>query len=407
MANKKTSQNKIVNTKIKNNNIQPIEKNQNMKIQPNINNTTFENIYYFNTIYNIGGVETFLYQLALKYSMKDLTIIYNKADPQQLNRLKKYVKCIQYTGQKIKCKKAFFNYSKDIINNVDAKEYIEIIHADYYTQKITPLLDNKITKAIGVSKHACDAYTKLTGKPCELCYNPYTIPQNIKPIIKLISATRLTKEKGYDRMVKLAQALDKKNIPYLWLIFTNTQKSPPSPNIVFMKPTLDLMPYLINSDFLVQLSDCEGYCYSVVEAWTQGIPVITTELPVIKEIGGNENNSITLKFDMSNIDEVINRMLTDNFVFEYTPKEDNWDHYLGNKKSTYIQDNQYLYKVKANNNYEKYKIKDVTLQTIPKTDTEWLVDYNRLLLLLGNNPYKMSFVSCIDKIKKTEENNVK
>ena len=69
----------------------------------------YANIYYLGYIAKIGGIETFLYQLAKKYQDYDLTIIYKQADKEQLARLKKYVRCVKYNGQKIKCKKAFFN----------------------------------------------------------------------------------------------------------------------------------------------------------------------------------------------------------------------------------------------------------------------------------------------------------
>ena len=69
----------------------------------------FTNIYYFYYLSDIGGTETFLYELAKKYHDYDLTIVYRQADPKQLARLQQYVRCVKYTGQKFKCKRAFFN----------------------------------------------------------------------------------------------------------------------------------------------------------------------------------------------------------------------------------------------------------------------------------------------------------
>lgn len=50
---------------------------------------TYTNIYYFKRIAAIGGIETFLNELAMKYKDIDLTIVYNEAAPEQLKRLKK------------------------------------------------------------------------------------------------------------------------------------------------------------------------------------------------------------------------------------------------------------------------------------------------------------------------------
>ena len=178
------------------------------------------NLYYFRVISQIGGIETFFYQLAKKYKDIDLVIVYNVADPLQLERLKKYVKCIKFTNQQFECERAFFNFNTDIIDNVKAKDYVLVIHGDYETMVQQNQLSfapdhSKITRYVGVSERACKGYTAITGKPCELCYNPFELETpKYKPLL-LISATRLSKEKGKDRMIALANALDKKGIPYL------------------------------------------------------------------------------------------------------------------------------------------------------------------------------------------------
>lgn len=89
-----------------------------------------------------------------------------------------------------------------------------------------------------------------------------------KKVLNLISATRLTEEKGRDRMIKLGNILNNAEIPYLWTIFTNDSRKIQNDNIVYMPPRLDIIDYIANADFLVQLSDCEAYCYSVVESLT-------------------------------------------------------------------------------------------------------------------------------------------
>ena len=227
----------------------------------------------------------------------DIAVFYKTGDLQQIKRLQKYCFCKQYKGEKIKCKKAFFNYSKDIIDNIQADEYIEIIHRDVKALgewKIHP----KITKFIGVSKLCCDSFKEVTGKDCELIYNPIIL-EKPKKVLKLISATRLTKEKGKDRIKKLAELFEKARIPYLWLIFTNDVDIIKNPNIIYMKPKLDIIDYIANSDFLIQLSDDESYCYSVVEALSVGTPVLVTDLPVYHEIGlKNGENGFLVDFDL-------------------------------------------------------------------------------------------------------------
>lgn len=295
------------------------------------------NIFYFKDINAIGGVETYFYNLAKIYSDLDITIIYKTADVKQLERLKKYVRCVKYTNQHIKCKKAFLNYTIDIIDNIEADEYIQVIHT-VYNEGWKPSPHPKITKYIGVSKVACDTFTKLTGKPCELCYNPLFVEKPRK-VLRLVSATRLTNEKGKDRMVKLAQMLDAAGIPYLWLIFTDDNLPINNPNIIYMRPTLEVLPYISGSHYLVQLSDPrEGFGYTPAEALSVGIPLIITDVPAFIEIGANETNSFILNCDMTNvpIKEIYEK--ADKFNFKYEPPKDIYDKILAPGKSTYKEE---------------------------------------------------------------------
>ena len=104
---------------------------------------------FYQFIASIGGVETFLYELARKYKDRDLTIIYSSGDEKQIKRLKKYVRCIKFNGDPIECDKAFFNYSVKIIDKIKAKEYIQIVHADFKDKSLKdykPILSTKVQK---------------------------------------------------------------------------------------------------------------------------------------------------------------------------------------------------------------------------------------------------------------------
>ena len=92
----------------------------------------FKNIYYFQSILAIGGIETFFYYLAKKYKDYDLAIVYRYCNERQLKRLSKYVKCIEYKpGMTFECEHAFFNFNTDIIDSIKAKEYYLVLHGDY------------------------------------------------------------------------------------------------------------------------------------------------------------------------------------------------------------------------------------------------------------------------------------
>lgn len=360
----------------------------------------YKNVFYFYNINAIGGVETMFYQLAKKYSKYDITVLYTYGDPIQVKRLKQYIRVKKYNNEKIKCEKLFLNYNINLIDNVDAKEYYEIIHADYRKMDIAPSIHPKITKYLGVSQVACDGFTEITKLPCSLMYNPFTPEQNLEKALILISATRLTKEKGFHRIEQLAEALDNAGVPYTWFIFTNKPKKIKSPNVIFKEQTLDIDKYIISADYLVQLSDTESYCYSIVQALSYGVPVITTKIPVLKEIGVDETNSIQLDFDMKDIP--IEKIRKKDFNFKYTPIQDHWNDILDLTLSTYPEERKSLYKVKARGIYQETHCRDIQLDRIPNEGDCWIVDKDRLDILLGENPQEYIYVDVIEKISREE-----
>lgn len=347
-----------------------------------------ENIFYFKRINAIGGTEQFLYEIAKKYHKYDITVFYSDADPQQLSRLRKYVRCQRYKkGQQVKCKKAFFNFNIDMIEDVEAEEYIFVCHAIYQEVGYYPTIHSKITKVIGVSLYSRDMIAKhieQIGKEIEVecCYNPLTI-EPVKKVIHLISATRLDDNtKGGRRIKKLIQALDyyaeQHNRNYLWLIFTNTtNRDYYSKNVCVMSGRVDIRPYIAESDYLVQLSnDMETYCYSVNEALSYGVPVITTPLTVLNEFNLTDDMRILCDWDMGNADEVAKQVFTRRHKrFKYEAPADRWEELLSLVPSTYNEKDKV--KVRATDVWVKKNILDKYRCKIPEPNEVWEIDYER------------------------------
>ena len=290
-----------------------------------------KNVFYFKKISYIGGVESFFYYLSKLY--KNIVIYYKEAHPEQVKRLAKNVEVRKYKENEIiKCDNFFCCYGPDIIDNVVAKNYIHLIHCDYKQVKFSPIIHPKFNKYIAVSKLAGESFKEITKIDYELIYNPVAIDiPNVEKYndgkIHLISATRLTKEKGLKRMQRLATLLDKAGINYEWVVYTNRVRESIGTNVIYKEPKMDIIEDVAKSDFLVQLSDCEAFCYSVVESLMVNTPVICTDLPVFKELRVNKGNSITCDLKMNNVD--INR-LKEPFKFSYKPPKSNWNKYLNN-----------------------------------------------------------------------------
>lgn len=318
----------------------------------------YNNIFYIPHFNSIGGVETYAYEMAKKYKDYDITFIYSysTSDPKQINRLRKYARVIkEEPGVIYKCKNLFIAYNPKL-DIFDAENIYYIIHANYKIQNLRPFIDDRITGYYGVSKWVADAYNEISKQKVGVAYNPITV-EKPKKVLKLISATRLTKEKGKDRMIKLGEKLNKAGIPYIWLIFTNDTKEIQNENIIYMQPRLDIRNYIAEADYLVQLSDTEGYSYSVLESLLLGTPVITTPIPSFKEMGVI---GYTIDYDMKNIpiNDIYNKIPK---VENFKAPKDIYGKLLDKTKNTYNPNK--IVKVKALRSFDdivenKHRIKN-------------------------------------------------
>ena len=259
----------------------------------------------------------------------------------------------------------------------------------FKTQGITPRICPKITKYLCVSESAGKEWEELTGIKCTLCRNPLEILEDEKkPNLWLISATRLTAEKGKNRMIKLAQMIDEKKVKYTWLVFTNDTNAINNPNIIYMKPRLDIRPFIAGikgKGYGVQLSDCEGDCYFTRECESLGVPLLVTPIPSFIEQGlVNKENCYFIPFEVDkiDIDSIVNKIPE----FEPFKKEDGWSKMLAKGKSTYQEEKKDIHaKV-----IEEFTLKDFDeLENIERADRFKKTDGT---LYIGDTFYCDSFM---------------
>ena len=95
----------------------------------------------------------------------------------------------------------------------------------------------------------------------------------------------------------MAAILDAENIPYTWQIFTNILE-PNQGGLIFRQGIPNVIEYIADADYLVQLSSSEALAYSFVEALSCGTKIIATPLPALKELNAEEGTSlITIPFN--------------------------------------------------------------------------------------------------------------
>lgn len=342
-----------------------------------------KNVFYVSRLLKVGGVETFIYELVKKHHKEfDITVLYNYGDAKQIERLSKYVKIKKYNGENIKCDKCYFFYNYDIIDKVDG-EKIGMINDDFKALGIPPKKHDKIDRYIAVSKLVADNF----GENAKIIYNPITIEDEKEPLL-LVSATRLSGEKGPERIEKLSQILDENDIKYLWLIFTGDSYNFNNENIVLMKPRLDIRPFIKKADYLVQLSDGEAYCYSIVEALMQNTPIITTNIKILKELGITNEHGIIVDFDLNNfnVDDLFKE-----YNFNFKPPKSNWSEEMAKGKSSYE-----LILVKATSKWQEKNVVDNEIGRVRKQGEEFYITPERFKQLSGDNSYNEVFVKRIN-----------
>ena len=200
-------------------------------------------------------------------------------------------------------------------------------------------------------------------------------------------------------MIKLGELLNQHNVNYLWFIFTNDTQEIDNPNVVYVKPRLNVRDYLNKfkgNCYGVQLSDCEGDCYFTRECEALGIPLLVTPIDSFKEQGLEDGkNCYYLPFDMNNID--IERIV--NHIPSYQPytREDNWLDELIDVKSNYEEVNMKT-KLKCIKGYF-----DMQLNKNIALGEEFIVDRQRAEELLANVNNIVEFVEYIEEPKKVEK----
>lgn len=285
----------------------------------------YTNVFYMSAFSFIGGVETFMLELAklANINHRDLTIVYGTCDNAQLRRLRKYCRVVQLGSieKPIRCKRAFFNYNCNAIDDFEAEEYWQVVHADFSSSFLSswkPIVSPKIQHYIAVSDNNAKVFESLTGIKPMVINNPMTVEEEPR-ILTLVSAQRISPEKGVSRLKRMIEALERNKIPYVWHMFTNGRiDGVNTENVVYHTPTPYVRRWLKYADYTVLLSDTEGFPYTIYESLCLGTPIIVTNLAMLPGLPATKDNSIVLDFDLSNMDvnEIYRKAGTFKFKFE-------------------------------------------------------------------------------------------
>lgn len=304
------------------------------------------------SIYNeIGGVERFCENFCKRMSKYyDITFLFESAENYELLlKLSKYVKV-----ERIGIEKTFDYFISSscwgfsAYEFINAKKMIQMVHADYreiQARKFKYFLNPKVTHHVCVGELVKEGFEEATPYKCDaIIHNLLDNEIQLEPKVKndkltLITVSRLSGEKGFKRMVKFAELLEENNIDYVWNVYGKTYQEYLNdfkhlPKVIFNGVTTQPLKEIVKADYLVQLSDTEGFAYSVYEALQTKTPcIITPFLSGAEQITDGVNGYI-IPFDLKdiNLNKIINN-IPKVTTFEELGKEEHWINFLEYGKS--------------------------------------------------------------------------
>lgn len=297
-------------------------------------------IVYISHYNFIGGVERFTENLCKRLCQHyNVTLLFDNCNHNQLlfemsdfATIEKLDKNKKYTSDYFISATAWGEFAHD---HVKAKKYIQMVHADY-----RHVIDNwnfKYNKHKKTTHHVCvgnlvkQAFEEATPYKCDaVIYNLLDTSTTLKPkpknnVLTLITVSRLSKEKGFERMIKFAEYLQLKKIDYIWNVYgdrnVNYEAKFKNTKVNFKGIIRNPIHEINKADYLVQLSDTEGFSYSIYEALQSKTPCLITPFESGKEQITNGVNGYFIPFDVKEIPDILNIPVIKDFKEKSTEKD--------------------------------------------------------------------------------------
>ena len=269
-------------------------------------------VLYSSYLHTIGGIETFVYSFLDIMKGYDIAVYVPQMPFDVQHRLSQKAQVIR--GGLVECETLIMARMNDPIPyGVTYERSIRMCHA--VKAKPDWSIRQDCNEIVNVSEASKRSFGDM-AKNAHVIHNP--LIKTDKKALLLVSATRIpARDKGLntDRMLTLAKMLDASGIPFLWFNFSDQPLQNAPKGLVNVGTFAEVQPYIAKADYLVQLSDNEGFCYSLVEALSNGTAVICTPFETTAELGVIDGlNGYIVPFDM-NFD--VHRLL-DVPTFEYT-----------------------------------------------------------------------------------------
>ena len=282
----------------------------------------------------VGGITTFIYNFCKNMNKYyDIVFLYDNVNAEKLKLIRTVARCIKINPQlTVACDILMIQRLNDIVpSNVVAKRTVQMIHC---LRLSSYKIRQDVTHKVAVSQAAKESW----GESAEDAIVINNIADlDIKKSLMLVSATRIgAPDKGQNdnKMIKLANMLNDKGIPFVWLVFGNKQLDKLPKNMFSMQPISNVGDFIAKADYLVQLSD-ESFSYTVLEALTRGTAVLVKDYAALKELGYVDKKMGYILPDDMNFD--VNQLLNvPKFEYKYDNDKiiNQWRELVGDLRPT-------------------------------------------------------------------------
>lgn len=241
-------------------------------------------IFYCEHVDMVSGLTTFLYNTCVHLKeIYDVMLLYDRFDPVQYERFRKVVRLMRNDHtRRIVCDTLVVNRLLDKIpSNVSFKKSVQMCHA--CCQKGYNIPQNR-DYIVNVSQASKETWGKESERG--IVIHNLSLPQTDE--LMIVSATRIgASDKGNNdkRMRILARMLNEKNIPFVWLNFSDRALTDAPKNFINMGPRINVQSFMKRADYVALLSDREAYSMEILEALCLNKPLIVTDFPSLYEEG--------------------------------------------------------------------------------------------------------------------------
>lgn len=281
-------------------------------------------VFYFPRLW-LGGTEIAMLNLIKRLHKKyDIAVCFdsNFNDMNMVLEISKYANVVNSKYKLVKCNTCVYVSLNGGYSNILADKYIQWNHTTIQEVKnFTKELKTNIDIFVSVSNEAQKQLKDKFNKDSIVIYNE--LNPDIDKLasekvelkrakLNLVTVARISQEKGFMRMLRMAVELKRKNIDFIWYIIgssddleyeRNVKKMFKNiPEVIFVGRQYNPYPYIKNADYGVMLSTRESYCIFIAECRHFNVPVIVTNWKSVEEQIVDGDNGYIVDMELSNLD---------------------------------------------------------------------------------------------------------